>query len=83
MPRAVQRGCGRAGEDPPCFPTQLLCAHAPLTLSTTRPNCWPDFTESLTHMFTLFVLVSGFQGSPDELILVLGERRRDRRLVQV
>lgn len=54
-----------------------------LTLSTARPSRWLDFTESLAHMFTLFVLTSGFQGSPDELILVLGERRCYRRLVQV
>lgn len=44
-------------------------------LSTTWPSRWLDFTESLAHVFTLFVLTSGFQGSPDELILVLGERR--------
>jgi len=48
-----------------------------------RPSRWPDFTESLAHVFTLFILTSGFQGSPDELILVLGERRCYRRLVQV
>lgn len=83
MPKAMRRGCGKAGENPPYFLTQLLCARAPLTLSTARLNCWPDFTESLAHVFTPFVLVSGFQGSPDELILVLGERRCDRRLVQV
>lgn len=77
MPRALQRGHGKAGEDtvPQPIPDFLIPELCTLPrCSAPQPSCWPDFTESLAHVFTLFVLTSGLQGSPDELILVLWER---------
>lgn len=57
--------------------------HFPKPSPCTWPSCWPPFPASSVRTFTLCAFPAGFQGRPDELLLVLGERRRDRRLVQV